>query len=67
MKPLFFAPKGFGRPWYPLFVGKVQVSEPVPDGSGYATATLTTAGPIQRKRVGLRLWISPAARKRLVA
>ena len=44
------APKGLGRPWYPLFVSTVE-AEPTADGY-----TLRVAGPVVRKRVGLRRW-----------
>jgi len=67
-KPLFFAPKGFRWPWYPLFVGQVTIGDLRPNPGGMtAIAQCTINGPMQKKRVGVRLWLSPAARRRLVA
>lgn len=62
MKPFTFCPKGVRWPWYPRFVGQVRMTRSASSEPGMASFDLETVGPMERKRVGFRLWIKHLTR-----
>lgn len=67
-----YAPKGAGRPWYPVYTFEADLSAPGIPGadqyyaveSGEISMRLNAVTPPIKSRVGIRLWIKHGIRGR---
>lgn len=53
---LEIAPRGYGRPWYRLLVGRARVTARPMDEEGNVKFDVMFLNTPDRKRVGLRRW-----------